>query len=298
MNKSVFLGFVSAVSATVIWAGNFIVARLFAESLPPCQFNFWRWVLAFLVILPFATRHIRNDLTIASENFGYLSVMAVVGVSLMNVFVYKAAQTTESLNMALITPASPAIILILARIFYKEKISVFQSFGLLICISGVLLLISKGQFSKFITLNFNPGDIWIFGCVLSFAVYSLLIRKRPQRMTVTGFNTIIFGLGVIYSLPVVIIEFYCLPAPVFTWRLFLGICYAGIGCSTVAFWFWTVGIDKIGPIKAGFIYYSLPVFAAIMATFVLGEKIIAAQIIGGVLIIGGIIIATLKRRNS
>lgn len=291
-------GYLAAIFATIIWAGNFIVARMFALAIPPCQFNFWRWVIAFIVICPFAVRHLKTDLLTGRRNFAYFSLMGILGVALMNVFVYKAGQTTTSLNMALITPATPAIILLLARIFYKEKITSLQLTGLGACILGVLTVISKGSWGKLSALDFNQGDLWTLGCVFCFALYSLLLRRKPQGISSTGFNAIVFGLGIIYALPSVIIEYSLLPAPVPAWDLFLGLCYAGIGCSAMAFWLWTVGIERIGPVKAGFIYYSLPVFAAIMAWAILDEIIIPAQIFGGILIIGGISLANLVAQRK
>lgn len=291
-------GYLAALVATFIWAGNFVAARALANAIPPFQFNFWRWVVAFLALLPFAARHLGADWQIAKKHFGYLSIMALLGVTLMNTFVYKAGQSTSSLNMALIMPATPALIMVLARVVYGTPITRGRFAGLLVCLTGILILISGGDWHKFSHLDFAPGDIWTLGCMGCFALYSLFIKSRPREMSSLGFNELIFGLGILYSIPFTLAEMVLLPLPQPGWPLAWGILYAGVGCSAIAFWLWTMGIDRIGPVRAGFIYYSLPIFAAFMAKIVLDEAINSTQIIGGVLITLGIITATAKKGEA
>lgn len=291
-------GYAASFFATIIWAGNFIAARALAWQIPPFQFNFWRWVIAFVFLLPFAWPHLKNDLPLAKKHYAYISLMAIIGITLMNSFIYKAGETAESLNMALIMPATPAVITILAWLFYGEKISWRRFYGLVICISGILILITRGDFHKLIDLEFKSGDIWTLGCMLCFALYSLFLRKRDCEISSLGFNVIVFGAGIIFSLPIVIAEMYFLPLPVFSWKIATGVLYSGIGCSAIAFWLWTIGVDKLGPVKAGFVYYSLPVFAGIMAKIILDENVTLAQIMGGILIISGIFTATFQLKKG
>lgn len=292
MNKDTFLGYGSALVATALWAGNFIVARALAFSIPPIQCNFWRWVIAFLAILPFALPKLKRDLPKMRSSLKYLSIMALLGVTFMNVFVYKAGQTTQSLNMALIMPATPAVIIVLARVFYGEPIGWRKVCGVCAASFGIIVLVTRADFGRLVALQFQEGDLWTLGCMGCFAIYSLLMRKRPRDISSVAFNAAVFGLGIIYALPMTLAETWFLPLPVFSWAVVWGVLYAGIGCSALAFWFWTCGVDRIGPVKAGFVYYAMPFFAAVMAKIVLDENVVPAQIWGGCLIIGGIIFAT------
>lgn len=285
-------GYIFALLATMLWAGNFVAARALAFAIPPCQFNFWRWVTAFLAILPFALPHLTQDMPAIRANFRYMSTMAIIGVTLMNAFIYKAGQSTESLNMALLMPATPMVILIFSRILYGEPITPKRLAGMLVAMAGILILISRGQWQRLAGLEFANGDLWTLGCMLSFALYSLFMRQRPRDISSAGFNAAIFFLGLIYALPFVLWEIIYLPLPVMSWQLTAGILYAGLGCSAMAFWLWTIGIDRIGPVRAGIVYYSLPIFAAIMAKIVLDENVYPAQITGGILIVCGIFTAT------
>ncbi|MCR5813238.1 MAG: DMT family transporter [Desulfovibrio sp.] len=297
-SNSTCLGYGAALLATIIWSGNFIAARAFASSIPPCQFNFWRWAIALLALLPFAITQLRYDWQAILRHLRYLSIMALLGVTMMNTFVYKAGQTTESLNMALLMPATPVVILLLARIFYAEPIGPMRLFGMLTALLGILVLVCRGNLQLITSLQVKSGDLWTMGCMLCFALYSLLMRRRPKDLSVQGFNAAVFSLGLIYALPCVFLEIYFLPLPEFSLPLLGGLAYAGLGCSALAFWLWTVGIDRIGPVRAGFIYYSLPLFAGIGSVLILHEEVSLAQVFGGLLIVLGIWLATISATRA
>ena len=291
------LGYSAALLATIIWSGNFIAARALAACIPPCQFNFWRWAIALVALLPFAIPHLQQDWPAIQRHRGYLSVMGLLGVTLMNTFVYKAGQTTESLNMALLMPATPVVILLLARLLYAEPIGPMRLLGMLTAILGILVLVCRGDLSLITGLAINSGDLWTMGCMLCFALYSLLMRKRPKDISTPGFNAAVFSLGLIYALPCVAVEIWLLPLPSPSLSLFTGLLYAGLGCSALAFWLWTMGIDRIGPVRAGIIYYSLPLFAGIGSVVILHEEVSLAQVFGGLLIVLGIWLATIHAKG-
>lgn len=291
------IGYIAAFLATALWAGNFIAARALAEQIPPCQFNFWRWVIGLVGILPFALRSCMQDWDVLRRHWRYLSLMAFIGVTLMNTFIYKAGQTTESLNMALLMPAAPVVVLVLSRLVCGERISFRRFLGMLSALAGVGILLSRGNLQRLVDLQLNSGDLWTLLCMLSFAVYSLFMRQRPRDISPLAFNAAVFALGIVYALPCVALEAWFLPMPTLTFKLISGLMYVGLGCSAAAFWLWTVGIDRIGPVRASFIYYSLPVFAGIGSVLILDETVHLAQVVGGALVVGGICLATFHKEQ-
>lgn len=291
-------GYGMALLATIIWSGNFVVARAVADMIPPWQCNFWRWVIAFAVCLPFAWRHLRQDFPLLRRHWRYVSLMALLGVSFMNTFFYKAGQTTPSLNMALIAPTAPVIILLLSRIIYGDPISPRRLLGMCVVMAGIVVLVSRGDWQRLASLSFAGGDLWSLGGALSFGLYSLFIRSRPAGLSTLGFSAATFGLGSLFCLPAVIGEMWLLPPVVWSGEVLTGVLYAGIGCSFVSFSLWTRAIACIGPVRAGIVYYSLPLYAALAAWLVLGEAVIAAQVVGGLLIVGGIVTATLQTHRT
>lgn len=291
-------GYGMALLATVIWSGNFVVARALADMIPPWQCNFWRWLTAFAICLPLARRDLRRDLPALRRHRRYVAIMALLGVSLMNTFFYKAGQTTPSLNMALIAPTAPVIILLLSRIVYGEPITPRRLAGMSVVLLGIVVLVSRGDWQRLAALRFAGGDLWSLGGALSFGIYSLLMRSRPKDLSTLGFCAATFGLGSLFCLPAVLAEMHFLPPAVWNREVIVGVLYAGVGCSFVSFSLWTRAIACIGPVRAGIVYYSLPVYAALAAWLLLGEHVSPAQIAGGLLIVGGIVTATLQRRGT
>lgn len=286
-------GFLAALGATVIWSGNFVVARGIAWDIPPIQLNFWRWVVALLCILPLALPKLRADWPGLRRHWVYLSFMALTGVSAMNTLIYKAGQTTESLNMALLVPTAPMIIIVLSRIIYNEPITPRRLAGLALVLCGVLVLISRGDWHVLTSIRFTSGDFWALGGAACFGVYSLFIRRRTPDISMEGFTAATFALGLLYALPALVWEMRVMPPPVWNTPVITGILYSGVGCSFISFFLWTKSIAVIGPVRAGFVYYTLPLFAAVASVLILGERITPAHVAGGLLIVAGILAATL-----
>ncbi len=286
-------GYAAALTATVIWSGNFVVARAVADMIPPWQCNFWRWLVALAALLPFAWKHLAADLPLIRAHLRYLTLQAILGVTLMNTLIYKAGQTTESLNMALLVPTAPIVILLLSRILYGEAIPPRRLLGVLLVLAGVVILVSRGDWERLAALRLNSGDFWALGGAFCFGLYSLFMRRRPTGISAFGFNAALFALGLLCALPFTLAEAVLLPRPQFGMPVVVSVLYTGVGCSFLSFWLWTLAIDRIGPVRAGIVYYSLPVFAAAASVAVLGEAVAGAQLVGGALVIGGIMAATL-----
>lgn len=289
-------GYLAALAATVIWAGNFVLARGVAHDIPPIQLNFWRWALALLCILPMALPKLRADWPGMRRHWRYLALMALLGVAALNALIYKAGQTTQSLNMALLVPTAP-IIIVLSRILYAEPLTYRRLTGVGVVLIGILALISRGDWQHIAAVKFTPGDLWALAGSACFALYSLFMRKRPADISIEGFNAAMFGAGIVLMLPALAWEAAVMPAPAWNAPVVVAVLYAGIGCSFAAYLLWTKAISAIGPVLAGIVYYSLPLFAAVESVLILDEHIALFHILGGGLIIAGILIATVDKRS-
>lgn len=290
-------GYLAALAATIIWAGNFVLARGVAHDIPPLQLNFWRWTLALVCMLPVALPKLHADWPGMRKNWRYLAAMALVGVAALNALIYKAGQTTQSLNMALLVPTAPIMIIVMSRIIYGEPITYRRLAGVGVVLVGVLALISRGDWQHIAAVKFTPGDLWALAGSACFAVYSLFIRKRPASISLEGFNAAMFGAGIVLMVPALVWEAAVMPAPTWNASVVVAVLYAGIGCSFAAYLLWTKAISVIGPVLAGIVYYSLPLFAAIESVVILDEHVALFHIFGGGLIIAGILVATVDRRS-
>jgi drug/metabolite transporter (DMT)-like permease len=291
-------GYLAALGATILWAGNFVLARGVAHEIPPVQLNFWRWTLALACVLPLALPRLRTDWPGMRKNWPYLAAMAFVGVAAVNTLIYKAGQTTQSLNMALLVPTAPIIIIVLSRMVYGEPVTYRRLCGVCVVLAGVLTLLSRGDWRRLAAVAFTPGDVWALGGAACFAVYSLFIRNRPPAVSIEGFNAAMFAAGLVLMLPGLAWEAAVLPPPVWSAPVVAAVLYAGVGCSFAAYLLWTKAIAAIGPVPAGMVYYSLPLFAAVESVVVLNERIALFHLLGGGLIVAGILIATVDRASG
>ncbi len=278
-------GVLLAIAATLLWSGNFIIARKASESIGPVSLAFYRWSCATIVLFPFAYKKVLAEFAVMKINWKILLMLSFTGIALF--------------NMALIgTTSSPIFATVMAVLFLKERIGFFRIIGMIISIFGIVLLISKGSWDVLKHFQFSIGDAWILAGAFAFAVYNILVRKKPSGISPLSYLWIIFCLGSCMLLP-----FYLLELNVSTnhtsWstELLGSILYLGIGTSVLAFWCWNLAIAKLGAGKTVLFGNLIPVFSTLEAVFFIGEKMTLIHLASGVIVIAGLIIANLNLRN-
>lgn len=300
VSNHIVQGFLLAIIATLLWSGNFIIARKVSNAISPISLAFYRWACASLVLFPFAYKQATLELNHFKANWKIISLIALTGIALFNTFVYVAGHNTTAINMALIgTTSSPIFATIMAVIFLKERIDFYRIIGMIICIMGIVLLISKGSWQVLFSFKFSSGDAWILGGAFSFAVYNILVRKKPVQLSSLSFLLIIFILGTIMLFPFFILEQIIVKDAVqWSSTLISSILYLGVGTSVVAFWCWNLAISKLGAGRTVLFGNLIPIFSTIEAILILGETITPIHFYSGILVIGGLIIANLKFKNK
>ncbi len=285
-------GFLYALGATIIWSGNFIVARGLFDTVQPATLAFLRWGTAFAALLPLAAVPAWRERQAIRRHVVFLLITALLGVTLFNTLIYLAARSTSALNLALISTTSPMFMLLLARIFLGEAITPVRLVGMATAICGVILLVTRGDLSRLASLQFAAGDLWMLSAAMLFAAYSILVRRKPRELGQASFLLSTFGLGVLCLAPWAAWEVAQTGLPAPAPRLVGAVLYIGIGASLAAFFLWNKAVAAIGPSRAGIIYYSLPVFSGLEAFLLLGEPVGWTHLASGLLILGGILVAT------
>ncbi|MEH6449045.1 MAG: DMT family transporter [Oleispira sp.] len=287
----VLIGFACAIAATVLWSGNFIVARGLSDAIAPLSLAFWRWVVAILVLFPFAIKPLLAQKSWLKENLGYLSIVSLLGVTLFNSLIYYAGKTSSAINLSLIAITFPVFILLLSRIFLAEAIGWNKLVGIVFVAAGILLLISKGEISVLTELTFFQGDVWMLMASLIFAIYSMLLKRKPAGISVPAFQLASFALGLAFLLPFYLLELYFGVGYRFAGSTVLSILYVGIFSSLLGFILWNKAIESIGAVNAGIVYYLLPVFSGILAILILDEVVTSLHLYSLFLVLLGILIA-------
>ncbi|WP_439506374.1 DMT family transporter [Sediminibacterium sp.] len=288
-------GFLLAIIATLLWSGNFIIARKVSTAISPISLAFFRWTCASLVLFPFAYKQVIAEWSHLKANWKILTWLALTGIALFNTFVYVAGHNTSAINMALIgTTSSPIFATAMAVLFLKERLGFFRIIGMIICILGIVLLISKGSWELLLSFKFSSGDAWILAGAFAFAVYNILVRKKPVTISALSFLLVIFVLGALMLFPFFILEQYIVKAPT-NWSptLFGSILYLGIGTSVLAFWCWNLAISKLGAGRTVLFGNLIPIFSTLEAILILGETVTPIHFYSGILVISGLVIANI-----
>ena len=296
--RSKLIGISLAIIATLIWSGNFIVARGIIKEIPPVTLAFYRWLLATIILFPLAWKYIRTEFILVKQNGMFFLAAAATGISIFNTFVYIGGHYSEAINLALIgTTSSPILAVILARIFLKEKFGVAVVTGMTICIIGILLLLTKGNIKSLVSLSFSKGDWWVLAAAFSFAIYNTLVKKRPATMNPVNFLFTIFLIGTLLLFPFYLYELGTEGSFRLTVSNLSVLLYLGLGASVICFLLWNVAISKLGSGKTALFGNLIPVFSSIEAVLILGERISWIQTGSFALIITGLLIANLPRRS-
>ena len=294
-NKNLLIGFGFAMITIVIWSGNYVIARGIAHQIPPISIAFFRWSTASFFILLIGWKKFIQQKEILLQHKSYLFFTALTGVTLFNTFIYVAGHFTEAINLVLIaTTAAPIFITIFSALILKEKINAFRLVGMLLCIVGILILLSKGSWQKLLQLHFGTGDLWILASAFTFSIYSILVKKRPATISPMSFLVSIFITGTLLLLPFYLLEVHYTEPLHWTSGMLLTVLYLGIGNSVIGFLCWNASIARIGPARTSLFSNLMPVFSTIEAVLILGEQFTIIHLISGIVVISGLIIANLK----
>lgn len=284
--------------ATLFWAGNFVLGRAVHELIPPLALVFWRWAGAFVILLPFALKHIRKDWHLLRKHWLQLSIYALLGVSCFNTFIYLAVHSTTATNALLLNSTIPVVIVLLSVIFGRTKIPARQWIGMAISLAGVITIICKGSAGLLSTLSFNHGDLWVMLAVVSWALYTWLLRKRPAGLHPLSFLSAIIFLGLIPLAPLYAIELARGLKMVAGTATAASLVYVALFPSILSFVFWNQAVHETSPSRAGLFLHLMPVFGTLLAITFLGETLHTFHLAGILLIFFGIWLTTVSPRLS
>ncbi len=277
------------------WSGNFIVGK-FATiyEVPPLTLNFFRWLIVWIILIPFTFKDIFLNIKIIKEKFYSILLMSITSISIFNSVVYYSLNFTQVLNGALMISTIPVLIIFISFIFRVEKINFNQVLGLTLSITGVVIIITQLEFSRLIHLDLNKGDLWLLVAMLSWAIYSTMLKTHKTGLNYLTFISVIVTLGLIFLLPQFLFEFNNQDLIKFNFAFILIISYVVLFAGLGAYIFWNKAVLIVGPSRAGIFLHLMPVFSSFMAIFLLNEKFMNFHIFGAIAIILGIYLSSKK----
>ena len=275
------------------WAGNAIVGRLAAGHIPPVTLSFLRWSMAFLIILPFAWKHLVRDWGAIRGRLGTMVILSVTGISAFNTMQYWALEHTQALNTLLLQSAAPLFVAIWSLLLLGIRLTLAQAGGLAVSLAGVLVILLQGDLTTLKNIEFNIGDIIFITALAIFGLYSTLSFKRPQihGLSFVGFT---FGCGAAALIPLFVWELMTRPLMQLDSANLLTLFYVAVFPSTVAYLCFNRGVHLIGANRAAAFFHVVPMFGAAMAIVFLGEHPRLFHVIGFALVLAGVFLASRK----
>jgi drug/metabolite transporter (DMT)-like permease len=297
--RNLYMGVSLAVISTIIWSGNFVIARGISGSMPPMSVNFFRWTSATIMLFPFVIKKLIEEKEAIIKHWKYFFLVSLTCILLFNSFVYIAGHHTSAINLALIgTTTSPIFTIGIAAIFLKEYIPPLRITGLAVCIVGIMILLSQGSVQRLLAFRFSAGDWWILAGSFFFAIYNILVKQKPRGISPLIFLFMFFFLGALMLTPFYIYEHRHSEPILWNSQLVSIVLYLGLGASIIAYLCWNAAIIRIGSSRTALFGNLIPVFSTLEALLLLDEKIHPIHIISGTLVITGLIIANSGKANA
>jgi drug/metabolite transporter (DMT)-like permease len=286
----------------LLWAGNAVVGRMIADLIPPITLNFFRWALAFVLLLPLAHRMLRRTSPLWAH-WKHYAVLGLLGVGCYNSLLYLALQTSTPINVTLVGSSMPVFMLLVGALFFKQTVRKRQMAGALLSILGVLVVLCRGDWQALAHVHLVVGDVFVLMATACWSWYSWML-SRTQEPTEARSNwanflmsQMVFGLfwsaafsGAEWSGFTGIADAHIS----WSWPLVAALVYVAVGPAVLAYRCWGLGVQRVGPNIAGFFVNLIPVFTATLSALVLGEMPQLYHAAAFALIIGGIVVSSRK----
>lgn len=276
------------VLCNLFWAGNYVFGKYVVAEMAPLHITFTRWLLASVILIGIAHFAEKPKWNMVLKQWPSLTGLAILGIVGYNSLLYYSLNFTSPTNAALVNALNPGMIAIASAFYLREKITRIQCFGILVSLLGVLLIMTDGNLLQIFTTHYNKGDLMMIVAIIAWTFYSIISRRLSDTPPITA--TAVSGvIAVIIMAPVAAIQgidFSNLSTLAVT-----GIAYITMFPTVCSFIFWNLGVKAIGASKAGIFLNLNPVFTALIS-WIIGEKIIAVQVLGGLLVFLGVYVTT------
>ena len=280
---------------TLFWSGNMVVGRAVHGAVPPLTLAFGRWAIAFALTLPFALPHLRSQWPSLKRGWPAIVVLGLLGVGGYNTFAYVALQYTAATNALLLNSFIPVATIALSWAFLNKRLRGNEWLGVLISLSGVILIVARGRLETLRELSLNVGDLWMLLAVLVWALYTIGLQWRPTGIDPMLMLAAFTAVGLVALAPACIWEILQGRHVAVTPASLAVIAYTGVLPSFVGYVFYNRAVGEVGAGKASLFIHLMPVFGTLLSAVFLGEKPQGFQFFGIAMIFAGIYLTTLNK---
>ena len=290
--------YIFLILTTLFWSGNFIVGKAASiYEIPPFSLNFYRWLFAWLILLPFRYKEILKKKDYILNNLGLFIILGVTSITIFNSIVYYSLNFTQVISGVLMISTIPVMIIFISSLLKIEKTNFFQIIGVALSLIGVVFIVTKADIEILKTLNFNKGDLTMVIAMFSWATYSALLKKKKYELSQISLLEVVITFGLVFLIPIYFIEMNMGYLIKLGKPFYLTLTYVVLFPGLCSFFFWIKGISIIGANRSGIFLHLMPIFGAIMAMLIFDEKFMFYHFLGAIFILMGIILSNKKNIN-
>ena len=272
----------------LFWSGNMVLGRGIRADVPPMALAFWRWAIAFVLVLPLALPHLKSQWPLLQKGWKPVFILGLLGVGSYNTFAYLALQTTTATNAVLLNSFIPVATIAISWAFFGKHLKPLAALGVAISLAGALTIVARGDLDVLLHLNLNTGDVWMLAAVAVWAIYTVGLAWRPAGVHPMLMLAAFTLVGLLALFPAYLWEI----AQGRTINMHLGslasLAYVGIFPSFIGYIFYNRGVAEVGANKASLFIHLMPVFGTLLSVIFLGEIPYGYHYAGIALIFAGI----------
>ncbi|WP_161599000.1 DMT family transporter [Aidingimonas lacisalsi] len=293
-----FVPYVLLLLTAIIFSGNILVGKALSE-LPPFTISFGRVFIALLLMIPLGWRQAVRARHAFRQHWRVLLGLALSGVTLFNALIYTALQYTSATNVAILESTIPVVTILFSFLLLGERYRAIQWLGVGMSLAGAVAVIAMADSAGAGLASVNIGDGIMALAVLMWVGYSLLVKDHLSKFPRFGGLLIMLVIANLTLAPIALWENLALGTmPALDTSHWLGLLYLGIFPSVVALLCYTRAIGDVGPTQAAVFLNLLPIFTMLGAWWLLGDRILPAQIVGSIVVIAGVVLTTRERRSA
>lgn len=278
----------------LFWGGTFIAGRLIAQNVGPFSAAFLRFAIAVVFLLLLTARKMGGLPRVSKAQGMALFFLGFSGVFAYNALFFKGLQLISAGRASLIIANNPVFIALFAALIFKERLSWLKVAGVILSVSGAVIVISEGDLAQLLGGGVGWGELLIFGCVGSWVTYSLIgkaIMKDLSPLVAVSYSA---SIGLAALLIPALAEGMVEQIPQYTLLDWGCIAYLGVFGTVLGFVWYYEGIKALGPTKAGQFINFVPVCAILLAYFILGEPVTRSLLVGAGFVVSGVSLTNLK----
>lgn len=288
-------GWLVLLYTAIIWGCNAVAARMATGEISPMCLVFLRWLIVCSIMGWMLRREISKDAHVLLASWKRLLGMGFAGFTGFSALFYLAAYKTTAVNITILQSSMPPMVMLGGWLFFKERVTGLRFVGMVMALSGMAVVATRGDIETLTAMTFNAGDIAIVLACMLYAIYTLSLRNRPKVPSLVFF----FGMSIsalLSSLPLAAGEIALGHAYWPSLKGFVLLLFVAFGPSLTAQLAYMRGVELIGPGRASLFPSLVPAFGALFAVVILGESFAPFHALALTLGLGGVYLSEIRAR--